>query len=261
MAVCSSHTEASAPKPSSPRIVRQSPPRRQLRWWNALGTLLVGALLAGCDSTNSASVTPVPLRSERERAEEIAGELHSAVWNRLALMPAVAHVKFVQQRPITDRVREQELTDDFRSQAQARGIRPEYAERVITAQLEASKLIQSKLYEQWTQSPPSDSDTLRDLTQELRPAIDAATERILTALQLLGGCPTEFQRAMEHAYARRSPLPPQVPEVAWDIAWAPLRETPTDFMPGRAALGRVPSLRSMSPENQPLSPDFAPEEP
>ena len=259
MAVTSSLTIASARKQTAAAIVRQSVSRRQ-PVAAVVCIVLWSALLAGCGAEPSVGSADVPIRTERERAEEIAAELHSAVWNRLALMPAVAQVKFVQQRPITDPTREQAVIEEFRAQAQARGIRPEFAERVIVAQLDASKWIQSTLHQRWAQMPPDESEELKDLVQELRPAVDAATERILVALQLMGSCPNECQRAMEHAYARRSPLPPQVPEAAWDMAWAPLREAPPDFMPGRAALGRVPSLRSLSPENQPLTPDFAPEE-
>jgi chorismate mutase len=243
-------------------IVRQGDTSRQLAWcgYRCALLLLTGSLLAGCDAPDSAATSTFTVRSERERAEEIAEELHAAVWHRLALMPAVAQTKFVNKRPITDRTRDALLIEEFRTQAHARGIRPEFAERVIRAQIEASKRIQTELYEEWEMTPPADSDTLRDLTQDLRPSIDAVTERMLTALQLLGGCPNEFSRAIEHAYAKRSPLPPQVPDAAWDLAWGPLREIPADFMPGREVLGRMPSVRSTLPENQPLMPEFAPDE-
>lgn len=221
--------------------------------------LLTAALLAGCNGGDSAPAAGVSTRSERERAEESAQELHAAIWHRLALMPAVAQTKFVHERPITDRNREELMIEEFRNQAHARGISPDFAERVIRSQIAASKQIQTELYAQWARTPPPDDDQLRDLAADLRPSIDAVTERMLIALQLLGGCPKEAAWAIEHAYARRSPLPPQVTEAAWDTAWAPLRDVPANFFPGRAALGPLPSLRSTLPEHQPLLPDFTPE--
>jgi hypothetical protein len=109
-------------------------------------------------------------------------------------------------------------------------------------------------------APPSANDVPRDLVEDLRPSIDAATERILIAIQFLGRCPTECGRAIEHAYARRSPLPPQVSEAAWDLSWAPLRDLPPNFAPGREVLGRAPSVSSKTRENQPIMPEFTPEE-
>lgn len=240
-----------------PNIVRQFG-----AWQQRCGVallLLTAALLVGCDMGDSAPAASVVIPSERERAEEIALELHAAIWHRLAIMPAVAQTKFVNERPITDRLREESMVEEFRTQAHARGILPDFAERVIRSQIAASKQIQTELYEQWEKAPPSDDEQLRDLAADLRPSIDAVTERMLTALQLLGGCPNEATRAIEHAYARRLPLPPRVPEAAWDTAWTPLRDAPPNFMPGREALGRIPSLRSTLPENQPLIPEFMPE--
>ncbi len=215
-------------------------------------------LITGCYQT-----APPLLKAssaDRARADEYAEELHAAIWNRLALMPAVAQSKFHQQRPISDRAREAELVEQFRKLAMNRGIHPEFAERVIRAQIDASKRVQTELYEEWKAHPPPEDTHLRDLVQDLRPAIDVTNERMLVALQLLGAVPDELKRAMEHAHARRSPLPPHVSGEAWDVAWGPLLAIPENFMPGREALGPIPTLRSAQPENQPFVPDFAPEE-
>ncbi len=258
MVVTSSFPSAWHPLRIVPRIVRQISEGGQRRGCGLL--LLTAGLLAGCDAGDSVPVTEVPFRSECDRAEETALELHTAIWHRLAIMPAVAQIKFVNGRPITDREREELMVEEFRNQAHARGILPDFAERVIRAQIAASKQVQTELYEQWAKAPPSNDEQLRDLAADLRPSIDAVNERILIAMQLLGGCPNDAARVIELAYARRSPLPPQVPEIAWDTAWESLRAAPPNFTPGRAALGRAPSLRSTLPENQPLLPDFTPEE-
>ncbi|MDP1798906.1 MAG: gamma subclass chorismate mutase AroQ [Planctomycetaceae bacterium] len=217
---------------------------------------MVCALIVGC---TEAPATQPTAPSDQAKADDYAVELHTAIWNRLALMPAVAQNKFHHQRPISDRGREAELVDQFRLQAANRGIQPDFAEKVIRAQIEASKLIQTELHAQWQDHPPSEDTLLRDLVQDLRPSIDLATERLLAALQLLGTVPQENTRAIEHAYARRSPLPPHVPEKAWDVAWAPLRDAPKDFVLSREALKRASSFRSALPENQPLLPEFVPE--
>lgn len=200
------------------------------------------------------------LTSDRSNADEYAEELHAAIWNRLALMPAIAQSKFHHQRPISDRAREAEIIEQFRQMAMNRGIHPDFAERVMRAQIDAAKLIQTALFEEWKSHPPAEDTQLRDLVRDLRPSIDVTNERILVALQLLGAVPDELTQAIEKAYVRRSPLPPHVPGEAWDMAWAPLLTTPRDFMPGRAALGPIATLRSMLPENQPLSPEFVPDE-
>ncbi len=244
---------------SSAAIVQPEQPVRQA---GACGPQLWGLLtiallfVTGCDAPPQPNA---PQRTEREKAEESAEELHAAIWDRLALMPAVARNKFHYQRPISDLTREMELIESLRQQALNRGIHPDFAETVIRGQIEASKRIQERLHAEWTaQSPPKDVP-LRDLLQELRPAIDQTTERLLIALQRLGSVPNEFESAIEQVYARRSTLPPHVPVEAWDMAWAPLREAPRDFFPGAKALSRIPSLKSKQPENQPLLPEFVPE--
>lgn len=200
------------------------------------------------------------LPSDRKNADEYAEELHAAIWNRLALMPSVAQSKFHHQRPISDRAREAEIIEQFRQMAMNRGIHPDFAERVMRAQIDAAKVIQTALFEEWKSQPPAEDMQLRDLVRDLRPSIDVTNERILVALQFLGAVPDEMKQSIEKAFLRRSPLPPHVPGEAWDLAWAPLLAAPRDFMPGRAALGHIPSLRSTLPEHQPLLPDFVPEE-
>ncbi len=198
-------------------------------------------------------------QSDQSKSSEFATELHAAIWNRLALMPAVAQHKFHQKKPISDRIREADVIQQFRNQAMFRGIHPDFAEAVMRAQIDAARLTQEQLHSEWERDPPPEDAQLRDLVRDLRPSIDETNERMLVALQLLGGVPLECQRALEEAYLRRSPLPPHVPTEAWELAWVPLRSVPPNFMPGRAALGKIPTSRSLLPENQPLLPDFAPE--
>lgn len=245
--------ESSAAIVQPQRLVRQAGACRR-RLWGLFIIVLLSA--TGCDAPPQPKA---PQQTEREKAEESAEELHAAIWDRLALMPAVARNKLHYQRPISDLTREMELIESFRQQALNRGIHPDFAETVIRGQIESSKRIQERLHAEWTaQSLPEDVP-LRDLMRDLRPAIDQTTERLLIALQRLGSVPNEFESAIEQVYARRSTLPPHVPVEAWDMAWAPLREAPRDFLRGAKALSRIPSLKSKPLEHQPLLPEFVPE--
>lgn len=216
---------------------------------------MFGSIL-GCDRSPP---VPLELKSDHAKADEYAAELHAAIWSRLALIPAVAQSKFHSQRPIRDTEREADVIERFRQLAMNRGIHPGFAEQVIAAQIAAATLTQEVLHAEWKSDPPPEDERLRDLVRDLRPSIDHTNERILIALQLLGSVPDECQRAIQDAYQRRSPLPPQVADDAWNMAWKPLLEAPKNFMPGREALGQIPSIRSTLPDYQPLLPEFTPE--
>lgn len=233
---------------------RQVVARRPRQAWI---TALLLLSLAGCRPTAPVSGSSLPPTA---KADEYARELHTAIWNRLALMPAVAESKFHQQKPISDPVREADVIDHFRMQAVNRGIHPDFAEQVMQAQIDAAILTQKRLHAEWKVRPPAEDAQLRDLMRELRPSIDQANERLLIALQLLGSVPAECGPAIEAAFLRNSPLPPQVPGEAWERAWGPLRAAPKNFLPGRAALGEFASRRATPPENQPLLPELVPEE-
>lgn len=215
-----------------------------------------GIAFLGCDPPRTAP----PQLLDAAKLEANGEMLHSAIWSRLALMPSVAYAKFVDQRPITDRTRETELIDRFRAAADLRGISPDFAEAVIRGQIEASKLVQQRLYEDWQAHPPGADWTVRSLNNDLRPAIDETHDRLLVALQQLGTQPDAFPALVEQLSERRQPLPPNVTEEAWSAAWWPLRTATLPYLVPRA--GRVlrgPSTLPTLPQHQPLLPDFAPE--
>lgn len=227
-----------------------------LRFWVVLAAAL--SIAWGCREPESDAL---PLTPAEIASETAAMQLHAAIWSRLALMPSVAFNKFVQDRPITDRGREDELIERFRRQSELRGLNVEFSERVIRAQIEASKVVQAHLHQRWKTHPPSAEWRVRDLTDELRSGVDDATNGILMSLVQLGEYRDVFPSAIGRAYLLREPLPPNVPKEAWVLAWAPLLEAPRDLRDRDVEAPRViwPGWRSTPSRNEPLMPDFAPE--
>lgn len=218
-------------------------------------------LLAGCQPTASSSSSTSKTAPALHDRLTVSGDLlHSAIWSRLALMPSVAYAKFVDNRPVTDRIREEEQVERFRRAAELRGISPDFAEAVMRGQIAASKQIQERLLADWAVHPPTADWSFRSLNNDLRPAIDETNDRMLVALQLLGTMPDEFPSLMELLSERRQPLPPNVTEEAWATAWWPLRTAKVPYLlerPGRVMRG--PSAMPTMPQHQPLLPDFMPE--
>ncbi len=236
-----------------PRRMSFRQPCRVILW----ASLLLLWSLTSCRPAPELATNVTP---NVERTDENGDLLHAAIWSRLALMPSVAYAKFIDNRPVTDRSREEEQIERFRRAAELRGIAPDFAEAVMRGQIEASKQVQEQLSKEWKAHPPTADWTFRSLNNDLRPAIDETNDRMLVALQMLGTMPDEFPRLMEQLSERRQPLPPNVTEEAWATAWWPLRTAKLPYLvprPGRVMRG--PTMMPTLPERQPLLPDFMPE--
>lgn len=108
--------------------------------------------------------------------------LPNLIAERLTLAREVAWVKFHSGAPVLDQAREDALKASFAEQARARGIDPHSAEAFITAQLEASRAVQSELLLAWENPAARPAKQPRDLASDLRPALSSLTPRLIAAL-------------------------------------------------------------------------------
>ncbi|RDU95688.1 chorismate mutase [Trinickia dinghuensis] len=107
--------------------------------------------------------------------------LVALVSQRLALALPVAQWKWANHRPITDAPREAQLLADVAHRAQAADVDPAYAHAFFQDQMEASKQIQTALFERWrTSAPPSGA--IPDLATSTRPQLDRVTHALIRAL-------------------------------------------------------------------------------
>jgi chorismate mutase-like protein len=103
---------------------------------------------------------------------------------RLALMPDVARHKWNHQTAIEDRMREQQIVDGLKAEAEAFGVPAPWAERFFRAQIEAAKLIQRECFARWEQTAQGQFTDVPDLATVIRPRLDALTPQLLRALAM-----------------------------------------------------------------------------
>lgn len=108
--------------------------------------------------------------------------LPALIAERLRLARDVAWTKFHSGAPVLDPVREDALKASFVEQARARGLDPHRAAAFITAQLDASRAVQSELLLAWENPAARPAHPPRDLASDLRPALTALTPRLIAAL-------------------------------------------------------------------------------
>jgi chorismate mutase len=128
--------------------------------------------------------------------------LVALVSQRLALAPPVARWKWANHRPITDTPREAALLADVEHRAQAADVDPAFARAFFQDQIEASKQIQTALFERWrTGAPPSGA--IPDLATSTRPALDRVTHALIPALARVQpwrnapDCPARLARSVD----------------------------------------------------------------
>jgi len=136
---------------------------------------ILTSLCAGCDSRDGATHS-----AQREPASA-ARDMTVVLERRLALMPAVARWKWERGLPIEDRAREAIVITDFVNRAEARGLDRTFAERLITEQIDAAKVVQRECFQRWRQQPPPADSVVLDLSRDVRPQIDRLTEELIDA--------------------------------------------------------------------------------
>ena len=131
----------------------------------------------------------------------------TVVAERLALMPEVAKVKWNAQRPVEDLEREQALVEATLANVDP-VLRPR-AERAIRAQIDASKMVQTTLFEQWRAHGQGPFARVRDLDTALRPAIGRLTVELIDKLD--SACDTSAPPMV---------APPRMHDAAFRVALA-----------------------------------------
>ena len=108
-------------------------------------------------------------------------DLLAILAERLSLMEDVAKAKWQSQLPIHDPEREAALLAKTSGQAHRAGLSPESVRAFLALQMELARAIQSRHFERWSRAGYV-AQGARDLRREIRPVLDALSERLLPAL-------------------------------------------------------------------------------
>jgi len=134
--------------------------------------------------------------------------LVGAVSDRLATADTVAASKWSSHGAVEDPAREQVVLDAAAAGAKARGLDPALVASVFRDQIQASKVVQYGLLEDWTAEPAGAPAAAPDLAS-IRPVLDGVTPRLLDALAATstartdGSCTAQRGSADEQAVTSR----------------------------------------------------------
>jgi len=154
-----------------------------------------------------------------------AAELEDAIAARLLLMDDVARYKWNHALPVVDPEREDALLERATGDAVAIGLSEAYARRVIAAQIDASRAIQLELVSGWQRDKQPPFANVPDLATVQRPAIDAATHRLLERLH---ATMCTLSDESTRADLQNPPASLARQHAAWSIAIAALWPVPGD---------------------------------
>lgn len=108
--------------------------------------------------------------------------LLGAMRERLDVAPEVARVKWNTKGPIEDLPREKQIVDAVARAAPDHQLDPAVASAFFQAQIDASKVVQRALHQQWTAANQSPFEKVPDLGKDIRPILDRLTPALLKAL-------------------------------------------------------------------------------
>ncbi|TDD52050.1 chorismate mutase [Nonomuraea terrae] len=110
------------------------------------------------------------------------GPLADVVIERIRVSDEVAASKFGTASPIEDPVREEQVLEQVKKQADAAGVNPDAAVAFFRDQITASKVVQKGLFARWTAHPEEAPTTRPDLGQ-IRVRLDRLTTDLLQELK------------------------------------------------------------------------------
>ena len=125
------------------------------------------------------------------------------VAERLSLATPVAQYKWLNQKPITDRPREQQVLSDVVARAKGQGIDPDFAHDFFGDQIEASKMVQEHLFAQWHASG-APKTAAPDLATDVRPKLDRLDATLIQALSRVtpvrtaSDCPSQLAESLSN---------------------------------------------------------------
>ncbi|RKP56600.1 chorismate mutase [Pararobbsia silviterrae] len=103
------------------------------------------------------------------------------VAERLSLATPVAQYKWINHKPITDAPREKQVLADVVARASSQGVDPDFARLFFGDQIEASKIVQERLFAQWHASG-APTQAAPDLSADIRPHLDRLDATLIQAL-------------------------------------------------------------------------------
>ncbi|MFF0465157.1 chorismate mutase [Streptomyces mexicanus] len=110
------------------------------------------------------------------------GPLTDLVIQRILVSDDVAASKFGTTSPIEDPVREAQVLEQVRTQAEASGVNPDDAVAFFQDQITASKAVQKGLFARWT-AHPEEAPTTRPDLGPIREQLDRLTTALLQELK------------------------------------------------------------------------------
>jgi chorismate mutase len=132
--------------------------------------ILLSVLLAGCAAQ--------PPAVDIEKIDRVL----TLIQQRLGYMEDVARNKWNSGAPIEDLPREREIIAGIGLRAAGYGLDAEIAQDFFRAQIEASKVMQNARFREWRVQNQPPFRNLPDLRDEIRPALDALTPMMMSAL-------------------------------------------------------------------------------
>jgi cyclohexadienyl dehydratase len=160
---------------------------RPVRRW-VVGVLMALMLPVAASVPAQAALTAAqaqPPRANLQESRDLVSQVLQLVDQRLALMPDVALAKWRQaQQPIADPAREAAVIAAAADRAALQGLEREPIAKLFELQIRLARERQETLYILWRATPPDEQMPVRSLAQDLRPAIDGLTTRIIAALYL-----------------------------------------------------------------------------
>lgn len=110
------------------------------------------------------------------------GPLTGLVIERIQVSDDVAASKFGTDSPIEDPVREAQVLDSVRKQAEAAGVNADAAVAFFRDQITASKIVQRGLFDRWT-AHPEEAPTTRPDLGSIRSKLDGLATALLAELK------------------------------------------------------------------------------
>ena len=133
---------------------------------------LLTCTLLGLFAGGAQAATPGP-------APESLQPLLATMNERLNIADLVALTKWDSGKPIQDSAREAQVIADARKLAVARKLDPNDVAELVSAQMEANKLVQYGLIAQWHAAGKAPDTPRPDLARQIRPQLDELQNRLL----------------------------------------------------------------------------------
>jgi len=154
-------------------------------------------------------------QSAASESAESLQRLRDVMTERLVIMEQIARYKWNAGVPVEDPDREAAILQKTLAMAVGGGLNPESATRVVRAQIEAAKIVQHTLFDQWRKTGAGKFAEAPSLTETLRPEVSRLSRELIAAL-------VAAQHDLDGCLARQilSPVPGVLARIpgAWRVA-------------------------------------------